>query len=133
MSEISLKEYFDGKFAALELLLEKQRLSDLRALELQANEYERRLMILNGEHARIDKIVATKVDRNEWDAFHQAALRADYIPRVEFSVYKEQNIRDRMLSLGEVQGAAKVTALFYSVAVLVLSFLAVLSAFIWHR
>ncbi len=117
----------------LELSLEKQRQGDLRALELQAREYERRLGILNNEHARVDKIVSTKVDRSEWDSFHQAALRADYIPRVEFSIYKEQNIRDRATSIGEAQGTAKVTALFYSLIVLVLSFLAVLSDFIWHR
>ncbi len=133
MSEISLKEYFDNKLATLELFLEKQRQSDLRALDLQAREYERRLIILNNEHARVDKIVTTKVDRNEWDAYHQAALRSDFIPRIEFSAYKEQNIRDRALSIGEVQGAAKVTAMFYSLVVLVLSFLAVLSDFIWHR
>src|SRR6266550_7299003 len=100
MSEVSLREFFEEKITALEQRLEVERSSDRRALELQAQEYERRLKGLNNEHARVDKIVADKVDRKEWDDHHRQ-LAAD------FSVLKEQIAIERARAIGETEAKAK--------------------------
>ena len=133
MTEVSLKEYFEERFRALEERVEIQHKADQKALSLQAQEYERRLDLLNGEHTRIDKIVANKVDRVEWDEYHKRQLQADYIPRIEFFAFKEQVAMDRSLSIGEMQGKAKITALIYSVVGLVISATTIVVAYIIHK
>ena len=137
MSEVSLKEYFDTKLTALEARVAEQRTSDQRALALQATEYERRLQILNNEHARVDRIVQqigeSKISREEWDNFHQTALKADFIPRAEFFNFKETNKEERDRVLHELDVAGRIRALLYSTIVVGISLSGFLFNFFWRK
>ncbi len=131
MSEVSLREFLEHKIDDLEDKLVLQRASDQQALQLQANEYERRLKALNNEHERLAAQRAETVNREIWDRFQteyntwQQSYEVRYADvitrreldqrlkevgdkmelfRTEFRIYKEETRDQLALAKGQAKG-----------------------------
>ncbi len=89
---VSLKEYFEEKFASLDRL----RKQEAETLKIQATEYERRLHGLNNEAQRINAAAATSIPREVFETF----LKGD-------SAWKSQSEKDRAAHMPRLEYEAK--------------------------
>ena len=71
----ALKELTNFRFCKVDRLQEEREKSSATALQLQAQEYERRLEGLNGEADRINKILQACVNKDLYEAHHQELER----------------------------------------------------------
>ncbi len=69
MPTVALREYIESRITHERELREEAAAAALRALELQAHEYERRLDVLNHSQARLDQAVGSTVPREIFDAY----------------------------------------------------------------
>jgi hypothetical protein len=121
---VALREFIEVLIAAESRRRDELRAADHAALALQAAEYERRLIALNGEHARIAKSQETYVSRELWERAQadaqqwRAAVAKDLqvaVTKAEFYTYKDATDRALTLAAGEATGMSRSGAILISI------------------
>lgn len=108
------------RIATLQILVTERRESDIKALELQASEYERRLEALNNESTRIQKVLDASIPRETFENYKKSEQDAKELARKELQKFMDDMNRAITIQTTQQQRSATLTAMLWSLGMAII-------------